>query len=311
MVGTETGYMMSQYLRLNHDVSSVLSQQPIGTVKANGWVNLRQEPSLTSQQAGMLYNNDTITILGETNTHWYYVNANGILGYVKTDYVTMGQTTNQSSSAQGGSGTTGSTTASQNVTVNVDTEGSLDAYVTASNCAVYLVPTNETTVSCQYDASVLRFTHDIQRGTQQLTLERINTSGANDAATLYIPSDAYDQIYLHVEDGRGSIAGGFNNSFIVYGYGARFSLTFAEGNTYPYNISLMDSTCVVGIDENASNYSISVEQIDNSSIETLLYDMPPYQNGASTYSHTNGTGATQIKVPSLRNSTPTFTAVIH
>ncbi|HML46826.1 MAG TPA: SH3 domain-containing protein, partial [Clostridia bacterium] len=92
-IGQEAGYIKSEFLHFATDAGTVKSQQPSGTVKTpkgGGWVNLRVGPSLEYSVACKLYLGDSVTILGETAAHWYYVKAGAQYGYVMTDYVTMG-----------------------------------------------------------------------------------------------------------------------------------------------------------------------------------------------------------------------------
>ena len=297
VIGSQDGYIKSEYLCWGDAMGSVQSRQPLGVVRTDGWVNVRNTPYVNAQLEGKLYDGDVVTIYGETATHWYYGSSNGLLGYIKADYVSI---------AEGG-GTTGGGNippSPQNVTQKVDPQDSLDAYVIASNCCVNLIPTDDSFVTCQYDAGALSFTHSIARGTHMLTLEGKGSSSASEsaAATLYIPKSFYHQIYLHVKHGEGSVAGGFECYSIVHGDNARFSLTLASDSVYGYTIGLIHSDCVMGISEVAENYAISVERISNSTISVPTYSMPPYQPGDSSYFYTTGTGAAQIKVDSVQNS---------
>lgn len=92
-VGSQSGYMKSEFLYRGTDPGSVRSQQPEAAVenkKAGGWVNLRSEPSLGAAVAGKLYHGDAVTLLGETVDHWCYVKAGGVYGYVMADYLAIG-----------------------------------------------------------------------------------------------------------------------------------------------------------------------------------------------------------------------------
>lgn len=89
-IGAETGYMKAEYLRLGDAGKSVVSEQPIGTVKApKGWVNFRAEPSANAERVGKLTDGQRVTVLGETASHWVYAEADGALGYVKATYVAL------------------------------------------------------------------------------------------------------------------------------------------------------------------------------------------------------------------------------
>jgi len=91
-IGSETGYIKSEFLHFENDPGSVISQQPAGTVKNenSSWVNLRPDPNDKYAAIGKCYNGDVVTILGETITHWYYVKAGDQYGYILSDLVTMG-----------------------------------------------------------------------------------------------------------------------------------------------------------------------------------------------------------------------------
>ncbi len=90
-IGSETGYMKSEYLYRGSNPGSIRSKQPKTVVKnAGSWVNLRKEPSLGAAVASKLYNGDAVTVLGETVDHWYYVKAGNLYGYIMSDYLSIG-----------------------------------------------------------------------------------------------------------------------------------------------------------------------------------------------------------------------------
>jgi hypothetical protein len=91
-IGSETGYIKSEFLYFGNDSGSVIAKQPIGTVnnKNGSWVNLRPDPTSEYEAIGKCYNGDTITVLGETVTKWYYVKTGEQYGYIMSDFVTMG-----------------------------------------------------------------------------------------------------------------------------------------------------------------------------------------------------------------------------
>ena len=91
-IGSQTGYIKSEFLYPGSDPYSVRSKQPRATININktgSWVNLRKEPSITAAVASKLYHENVVTVLGETASHWYYVKAGTLYGYVMTDYVAM------------------------------------------------------------------------------------------------------------------------------------------------------------------------------------------------------------------------------
>lgn len=315
VIGSQEGYMKSEYLRWGEDRRKVWPKQPLEIVQAKSWVNVRSGPSTEDQINGKLYKNDVVTILGETASHWYYVDCDSYTGYMKTDYVRL----TQSSGATGGSPATqpvppqlapwqpgpSQPVPALNVMETIDPGDSLEAYITASNCSVTLIPTDSDVVTCQYNANAIVFTNEIARGTQMLTFGNRGQTTASDTVMLYIPRDVYYQIYLDVNNGEGSVAGGFGCYRIVNGNNARFSLTLAAEELCGYSIGLTNSECVMGISEVAQNYSIMVNRISNSTIHAA-YDMPAYQTGAASYSYTKGSGGAQIKATGIRNSNLEF-----
>ncbi len=84
-IGAEDGYMMSKYLSLEE----VPSRQPKGTAHTESWLNLRKLPTKDSQRLGTLHEGDKVTVLGETAYSWYYINANGVYGYVYEQYLEL------------------------------------------------------------------------------------------------------------------------------------------------------------------------------------------------------------------------------
>ena len=91
-VGTQEGYIKSEYLQFGANASAVIAKQPIGVItnnNANTWTNLRRDPSLEADVVKRLYNGDRVAVLGETVTKWYYVNAGGEFGYVMADFLRL------------------------------------------------------------------------------------------------------------------------------------------------------------------------------------------------------------------------------
>jgi uncharacterized protein YgiM (DUF1202 family) len=92
-VGSQTGYINSEYLYHGTNPGSVHPKQPaavVKNIKAGSWVNLRGEPSLSGAVAGKLYKGDAVTVLGETAGHWYYVKAGSQYGYILSYYLSIG-----------------------------------------------------------------------------------------------------------------------------------------------------------------------------------------------------------------------------
>jgi len=69
-----------------------------------------------------------------------------------------------------------------NVTETIDPGDGLEAYITASNCSVTLIPTDSDVVTCQYNANAIVFTNEIARRTQMLTFGSRGQTTASDTA---------------------------------------------------------------------------------------------------------------------------------
>ena len=61
----------------------------IGIAQLEGGLNVRSTPSEEGEVVGQLYNNSCATILGEENG-WYLIQSGNVNGYVKADYVSVG-----------------------------------------------------------------------------------------------------------------------------------------------------------------------------------------------------------------------------
>ena len=89
-VGTQRGYIKSEFLQFGANASTVVAKQPVGIItnnNANTWTNLRGDLSLKGDVVKKLYNGDRVTVLGETVTKWYYVSSGGEFGYVMVDFL--------------------------------------------------------------------------------------------------------------------------------------------------------------------------------------------------------------------------------
>lgn len=89
VIGTQEGYVKSEYLRWGDDQKNVQSQQPQGTIKANGCVNMRNAPSEEAQIKTTLYEGDVVSILGETDSLWYLVATPYATGYVWSNHIQL------------------------------------------------------------------------------------------------------------------------------------------------------------------------------------------------------------------------------
>ena len=89
VIGAQEGYVKSEYLRWGDDQKDVQSQQPQGTIKANGWVNMRSAPSKEAQIKTKLHEGDAVSILGETSERWSYVKLGDNNGYIMSKYLVV------------------------------------------------------------------------------------------------------------------------------------------------------------------------------------------------------------------------------
>lgn len=94
IIGAESGYMKSEFLRWGNDQENVHSQQPQGTIKANDWVNMRSAPSKEAQIETKLYEGDVVSILGETSERWSYVKLGNSNGYVMSKFLIVNKDIN-------------------------------------------------------------------------------------------------------------------------------------------------------------------------------------------------------------------------
>lgn len=83
VLGTQVGYMKSEYIHLYEWYGD--AKQPYGIVKDGISCIVRSEPSEKAQPHGFLFEGDTVTIFGETNSHWYYVMTHEQTGYIHSD----------------------------------------------------------------------------------------------------------------------------------------------------------------------------------------------------------------------------------
>lgn len=61
----------------------------IAIAQVNDYVNVRAAATTDSEIVGKLYNNSAATILGEENG-WYQISSGNVIGYVKSEYVVVG-----------------------------------------------------------------------------------------------------------------------------------------------------------------------------------------------------------------------------
>ncbi len=85
-IGMVDGYISASYLSWDGNVTS---KQPTMRVSNaySSWVNLRTESTTASQSLGRLYNGTTVTVLGETYDHWFYVYTGSQYGYMYSTFL--------------------------------------------------------------------------------------------------------------------------------------------------------------------------------------------------------------------------------
>ena len=89
IIGSQEGYIKSEYLRWGDDRRNVQSRQPRGIVKASDWVNMRSAPTNEAQSKMKIYEGDTVSVLGETSEHWSYVKLDNNYGYIMSKFLVV------------------------------------------------------------------------------------------------------------------------------------------------------------------------------------------------------------------------------
>ena len=89
-IGVETGYVKDTLL----SATPVTPLQPKGKVtniSTGSTVNLRTSPSMSAAISKRVLKDTIVTVLGETHDGWYYVQALGLLGYIRSEYLAIMQ----------------------------------------------------------------------------------------------------------------------------------------------------------------------------------------------------------------------------
>lgn len=74
-----------------HEVPVVASEYAdIAIAQVYNYVNVRSEPNTESEILGKLYNNSAATVLETTEDGWYRIHSGNVEGYVKAEYVVVG-----------------------------------------------------------------------------------------------------------------------------------------------------------------------------------------------------------------------------
>lgn len=87
----ETGDSTAEAASSVHEVPTVKSEYAdIAIASVDNYVNLRSEPNTESEVLGKLYNNSAATVLETTDNGWYKIHSGTVEGYVKSEYVVVG-----------------------------------------------------------------------------------------------------------------------------------------------------------------------------------------------------------------------------
>lgn len=79
------GFIKSEYLQVE-SATAVQGGESIGTVTATSNVNIRSEASESASKIGFVVGGDTVDLISRDNG-WCKINYNGLVGFVKEDYV--------------------------------------------------------------------------------------------------------------------------------------------------------------------------------------------------------------------------------
>lgn len=194
------------------------------------------------------------------------------------------------------------------VSVSVDPQDSVEAYIFINNCAVTVEPTDERMVICKYDAGALRFQQEIQRGTHILTIESISGTyeGYEPSATIYIPRDFYHHLYVDCTNGYALVMQGIQCGHTVHGIGGQVDIQYTEGPDIWYEIGLLDrSQCTLVIREEATDYALHVELFDQSQLSVPVGGMPdftPSGGDMDVYDYQAGDGSRRISAIAREHS---------
>lgn len=88
-IGRLRGYMMSKYLKRGKAADRVTPRFMTGTVTATNWARLRKGPSTEYQFICKVNDGASVTVMGETAEHWYYVKAGREIGFMSSGLVRL------------------------------------------------------------------------------------------------------------------------------------------------------------------------------------------------------------------------------
>lgn len=92
-IGRERGYMRAKYLKTGAEAERVKEQFWSGTVQATKYARMRKGPSAEYQFIRNVNDGENLTIMGETDEGWYYVEYKGDKGFISKNLIyTRGST---------------------------------------------------------------------------------------------------------------------------------------------------------------------------------------------------------------------------
>lgn len=297
-IGAESGYVKSEYLTSGGTVSA----QPIGVVNTD-YVNFREAPSTQSEAIGWLHDGAAVIIYGETVDNWYYAAHGTTHGYIKAEYVTMGEPA--ATNAPGISGQT---------TVTIDLEDSVMAYVRAAGCLVYVHATDDDFITVTCDPTLLTLDASTARGTNILFFESATGTPMLDgsmAAHVYLPKAYYHSVDLDVTEGIGYLNGAVDTDLNIYASQGEVNLDLPASYAHDALITLSRSVMGVSLSESLTDYSIRFGEVTGSVIDLSKLDgVPPYQPGETHYAYNlSETSQPRLVFDIVRDSTVDFAII--
>ena len=297
-IGTESGFIRGEYLTTGSTVSAC----PIGVVSTTSYVNFREAPAMQYSSIAALRDGAPLIIYGETVDHWYYAAYGMRTGYVKANYVVLGEPAPANSP----------TLDDGKTTVAIDLEDSVMAYVRAANCRVYVHATDDDFITVTYDPSLLRLDASTARGTNILFFESATGTpilGDTMGAHVSLPRAYYHSVYLDVSEGVGYLSGAVDADFTIYGSQGEVYLDVPADYAHQALISLSRSTMLVSLSEALEAYTIRFDEITGSAVHfSNLRTAPPFQPDETSYYYStvsDGSGANLV-FDIVRDSTVDF-----
>lgn len=194
-------------------------------------------------------------------------------------------------------------------TESIDPAGNMLVYVSASNCVVYIEPTDEKMLGVAYDESALSMQHDPSRGQDLLIFDSASGQrmGHDAAATVYVPQNTYRHLEVNTEQADAVVSGGIDCGQTLYATDhSSVEVQYAPNKDNQYTLGVLDnSTMDFIVDESATNYSIRVNINDNSSLN-VPQDWIPNHNPRiimGLFEYSNGNGNMNIEASLRNNST--------